>query len=71
MAPSVSPSEFFATHLYSNPKSAISTDKIVSFISTLYAFSKVSGMNLSPENEIVQNIIINLFGLFCTLFMHD
>lgn len=52
IAPSVSPREFFATHLYV-PKSVISTFKIVNFITTLYALSTVvSVVNLSPVSEI-------------------
>jgi hypothetical protein len=47
MDPSVSPNEFFATHLYV-PKSFTSIDRIVSFIITLYAFSTVTGSKRSP-----------------------
>lgn len=57
MAPSVSPREFFATHLY-DPKSAMSTSLMVNFITTLYALSKVSGTNLSPAKKLERIVVI-------------
>lgn len=53
MEPSVSPSEFLATHLYA-PKSSISTSTIVNFITTLYTFSKTSCTYLLPRMQTQQ-----------------
>lgn len=47
MDPSVSPREFFATHLYM-PKSLMSTEIIVSFMETLYVLSSSSVLYLDP-----------------------
>lgn len=48
--PSVSPSEFLATHL-NWPKSSMSTSTIVNFITTLYTFSNTSWMYLLPKKN--------------------
>lgn len=47
MDPSVSPREFFATHLYM-PKSLMSTEMIVSFMETLYVLSSSSALYFPP-----------------------
>lgn len=51
IVPSVSPSEFFATHLY-EPKSPISTGVMVSVITVLYAWSNESGLNRLSEKDM-------------------
>lgn len=47
MLPSVSPSEFFATHRY-EPKSLGPTARMCNFMITLYAVSTSTGSNLPP-----------------------
>jgi hypothetical protein len=48
IVPSVSPSEFLATHLY-DPKSDWLTDLMLSFMTTLYALSISTGSNFPPK----------------------